>query len=60
MLTPAGTVSHELASVRAEADTEKFRRTEDAKPSPVEKHFVEVIEQVKQFEKAKRPKKRRA
>ena len=51
---------HELASVRAEAESEKFRRTEDTKPSPVEKHFIEVIEQVKQLEKAKRPKKPRA
>jgi hypothetical protein len=57
ILTNAGNVSHQAALARAEAEFEKFRRTEDAKPSPVEKHFIEAIEQVKRLEKGKRPKK---
>lgn len=53
VLTHAGQVSHEAALARAEAEFEKFRRIEDAKPSPVEQHFIEAIEQVKQLEKGK-------
>jgi len=60
VLTHAGTVSHEIASARAAVEFERFRRTDDAKPSPVEKHFVEALEQVKQLEKTKRSKKPRA
>jgi hypothetical protein len=52
-------VSHEAALARAEAEFEKFHRIEDAKPSPVEQHFIEAIEQVKQLEKSKRPKKKK-
>lgn len=57
ILTNAGNVSHQAALARAEVEFEKFRRSDDAKPSPVEKHFIEAIEQVKQLEKGKRPKK---
>ncbi len=59
ILTHAGRVSHEVALVKAEAEFEKFRRIEDAKPSPVEQHFIEAIEQVKQLEKGKRAKQKR-
>ena len=58
VFTHAGQMSHEAALVRAEAEFEKFRRIEDAKPSPVEQHFIEAIEQVKQLEKGKRAKKK--
>ena len=57
ILTHAGHVSHEAALERAEGEFEKFRRIEDAKPSPVEQHFLEAIEQVKQLEKGPRAKK---
>lgn len=53
ILTHAGKVSHEAALERAEGEFEKFRRIEDAKPSPVEEHFLEAIEQVKRLEKGK-------
>jgi hypothetical protein len=53
ILTHAGRVSHEAALGRAEAEFEKFRRLEDAKPSPVEEHFLEAIKQVKRLEKGK-------
>ena len=59
ILTHAGSVSHEVALAKADAEFEKFRRIEDAKPSPVEQHFVEAIEQVKQLEKGKRAKKKK-
>lgn len=59
VLTHAGQMSHEAALVRAEAEFEKFRRIEDAKPSPVEQHFIEAIEQVKQLEKGKRAKRKK-
>jgi len=59
ILTHAGSVSHEVALVKAEAEFEKFRRIEDAKPSPVEQHFIEAIEQVKQLAKGKRAKKKK-
>jgi len=59
ILTHAGSVSHEVALAKAEAEFEKFRRVEDAKPSPVEQHFIEAIEQVKQLEKGKRAKKKK-
>lgn len=55
VLTRAGTMSHDVALARAEAEYEKFRQSEDAKPSPVEKHFIEAVEQIKQLEKAKLP-----
>ena len=58
ILTHAGKVSHEAALARAEEEFEKFRHIEDGKPSPVEQHFIEAIEQVKQLEKGKRAKKK--
>ena len=58
ILTHAGKVSHEAALARAEEEFEKFRRIEDGKPSPVEQHFIEAIEQVKQLKKGKRAKKK--
>ena len=54
ILTHAGKVSHEAALARAEVEFDKFRRLEDAKPSPVEQHFLEAIEQVKQLDKGQR------
>ena len=59
ILTHAGNVSHEAARARAEAEFVKFRRIEDAKPSPVEQHFLAAIEQVKQLEKGKRAKRKK-
>ncbi len=53
VLTHAGQMSHEAALARAEAEFDKFSRSEEAKPSPVEQHFIEAIEQVKQLEKGK-------
>jgi hypothetical protein len=59
LLDHAGKVSHEAALAKAGAEYEKFRVLEDAKPSPVEKHFQEAIDQVKQLTAAKSPKRRK-
>ena len=59
ILTHAGRVSHEAALAKAEGEFEKFRAIEAAKPSPVEQHFIEAIEQVKQLEKGKTAKKKK-
>jgi hypothetical protein len=56
LLDHAGKVSHEAALAKAEAEYERFRALEDAKPSPVEKHFQEAIEQVKQLKKPRKKK----
>jgi hypothetical protein len=60
ILAHAGKVSHEEALARAEAEFEKFRRIEDAKPSPVEQHFIEAIKQVRQLEKGNRAKRKKS
>ena len=58
ILTHAGKVSHEKALAKAEAEFEKYRALEAARPSPVEKDFAAAVEQLKQLEnKAKRKKK---
>jgi hypothetical protein len=59
LLDHAGKVSHETALAKAEAEYEKFRVLEDAKSSPVEKHFQEAIQQVKQLAAAKSPKRKK-
>jgi hypothetical protein len=59
LLDHAGKVSHEVALAKAEAEYEKFRRLEDAKPSPVEIHFQEAIQQVKQLAAGKEPKRKK-
>ncbi len=59
LLDHAGKVSHEAALAKAEAEYEKFRRLEDAKPSPVEKDFQEAIEKVKQLENKAKTKRKK-
>jgi hypothetical protein len=39
-------VSHEAALAKAEAEYEKFRQLEDAKPSQVDKDFEEAIKKL--------------
>ena len=61
LLDHAGEVSHEAALTKAEAEYEKFRRLEDAKPSPVELAFNEAVQKAKQLAGGakKLPKKKR-
>jgi hypothetical protein len=46
ILTHAGKVSHEVAAAKAEAEYEKYRVLEDAKPSEVEKDFEEAVKKL--------------
>jgi len=50
ILTHAGRVSHEDALAKAQAEYEKFHAIEANRPSPVDKHFQEAVEQAKQLE----------
>ena len=50
ILTHGGTVSHEEAVERARAEYETFRAGRAAAPSPVERHFLEAVEETKQLE----------
>ena len=50
ILTHAGSISHEEAITKANAEYEKYNELEIEKPSPIENHFQEAVEQVKQLE----------
>ena len=50
ILSHAGTVSHEDALAKAQAQYEKYRQMHLNDPSPVEKHFIEALAQVRQLE----------
>lgn len=55
LLTHAGAASHDTAVAKGQAEYDKFRALEDAKPQPVDAHFEEAIEQTKKLAaKAKR------
>jgi hypothetical protein len=56
VLTHAGKVSHEVALAKAEAEYEKFRTSEDVKPSPVEKAFDEAVKKMKRLPPGEKPK----
>jgi hypothetical protein len=51
ILTHAGTVTHEEALARAEAEYSRYRALQDAEPSPVEQHFIEAVQQAKLLER---------
>jgi hypothetical protein len=53
ILQHAGKVSHEAAIEKAHAEYEKFRKRILEEPSPVERHFIEAIQEVKKLEKSK-------
>jgi len=50
ILTHAGTVPHETARLKAEAEYETFRATQAALPQPVDRHFEEAIEELERIE----------
>jgi hypothetical protein len=54
ILSHAGAVSHEEALAKAQAEYDKFRQKHLNDPSPVEKHFIEAVEEVKQLEQQAR------
>lgn len=47
LLTHAGKISHGNAAAKAIAEYEKFRQAHLDEPSPVERHFIEAIKEVK-------------
>lgn len=49
LLGHAGTVSHEKAMLKAEAEFEKYRRMRLSEPTLVERHFVEMEEEVRRI-----------
>ncbi|RLB90387.1 MAG: hypothetical protein DRH50_12435, partial [Deltaproteobacteria bacterium] len=53
ILTHSGRVRHEEAIEKARAEYEKFRKQMLEEPSPVERHFIEAVQEVKQLEKGK-------
>jgi hypothetical protein len=53
ILTHSGKVSHEEAIEKAHAEYEKFREQMLEELSPVERHFIEAVQEVKQLEKSK-------
>ncbi len=53
ILTHAGKIAHEDAIDKARTEYEKWHQEQIEQPSPVEKHFVEVVENVKKLEKKK-------
>jgi len=57
ILTHAGRISHEIATVKAEAEYEQYHRQQLSQPSEVEKHFEAVVEKINQLQpsKAKKP-----
>lgn len=50
LLTHAGAISHESAMVKAHAEYKKFRCKQLEEPTDVEKHFIEVEQELKQIE----------
>ncbi|MHC1730359.1 MAG: virulence RhuM family protein [Syntrophobacteraceae bacterium] len=59
LLNHAGTISHQQALEKAHAEYEAFGKQQLNVPSPVEKHFLEAVEEVKEIEmKLKRKKKK--
>jgi len=55
LLTHAGSVSHDTALAKAQAEYDNFQALEDAKPQPVDVHFEEAIDRAKKLAaKAKR------
>ncbi|MFC1532262.1 virulence RhuM family protein [Thermodesulfobacteriota bacterium] len=55
ILTHAGKISHEEAMEKAHMEYEKYRKQLLNEPSPVERHFMEVVGDVKKLEKIHKP-----
>jgi hypothetical protein len=53
ILKHAGRVSHEAAVEKARTEYTKFRKRILEEPSPVERHFIEAVMDLKKLEKSK-------
>jgi hypothetical protein len=51
ILSHAGTVSHVEALAKAQAEYDRYRQKHLNDPSPVEKHFIEAVEEAKRLAK---------
>jgi hypothetical protein len=51
ILSHAGTVSHEDTLAKAQAEYDRYRQKHLNDPSPVEKHFIEAVEETKRLGK---------
>jgi len=49
ILSHAGTVSHQAALAKAQEEYDKYKRKHLNDPSPVERHFIQFVEQVKRL-----------
>jgi hypothetical protein len=49
----AGKISHEAAIEKARNEYEKFRKQMLEEPTPVERHFMEAVREVKKLQKGK-------
>ncbi len=56
ILTHAGTVRHEAAIQKAREEFKRYRALTLDQPSPVEKHFIEAVKDMKQLEKKQKRK----
>ncbi len=56
ILTHAGKISHELATLKAEAEYDKYRALKGPEVSLVEQHFEESLKEVKKLEKKRKKK----
>lgn len=59
ILTHAGSISHEHAVSKAEAEFEVFQKKQLAEPSEVEKHFEAALERIKKLKPSRAKKKKR-
>jgi hypothetical protein len=53
ILKHAGKISHEAAIEKARIEYDKFRKLILEEPTPVERHFIEAVREVKELEKSK-------
>jgi hypothetical protein len=53
ILKHSGNISHDEAVEKARSEYEKFRKQMLEEPTPVERHFIEVVREVKKLEKGK-------
>ncbi len=54
ILDHAGKISHEQATDKAKAEYESFRQQQSTLPTPVDKHFDEVLDELKSIEKQRK------
>jgi len=54
ILTHAGSISHESAIQKARQEYEEFRKRLLDESTPVERHFIKAVKEVKKIEKSKR------